>query len=284
MFDRSRTLYANVVGCVLMGLLSRGKGWLVANHYALHIGLGVGVGGSVPSFSSWQLEASHALFGIGSAGTGGQRVMEFVGIQVVGLSASLGALSFGALAAEACWPPPSSGARAATAAPERRASRQDLGLAALCLLALALAALAFAAGADDAVRTFVVLLAPVGVLGRFQLSRALNNKRALPYGTHAANMLGTAVAGAAYVFREEATGGGGAVDGVLLGFCGCLTTVSTLATELRGLAVDARASLKYGAASIAGAQVILAVVNGVYVAEWHGGGGGGSGGSANATV
>ena len=88
MFDRSRTLYANVVGCVLMGLLSRGKGWLVANHYALHVGLGVGVGGSVTSFSSWQLEASHALFGIGSAGTGGQRVMEFVGIQVASPVAS----------------------------------------------------------------------------------------------------------------------------------------------------------------------------------------------------
>lgn len=94
--------------------------------------------------------------------------------------------------------------------------------------------------------TFSLVLAPAGTVARWYLSRlnthALSRRFSLPLGTLAANLLATALICAAFTasragsiptsFAGRLTGCQ-ALQGLQDGFCGCLSTVSTFAVELR---------------------------------------------------
>ncbi|TKA56552.1 hypothetical protein B0A49_10159 [Cryomyces minteri] len=119
---------------------------------------------------------------------------------------------------------------------------------------------------------FALGFAPVGCLLRFYASLKLNGLvPSFPLGTFAVNMLGTAVEGMAYdlqhmPLRSTAglTGGGRVgcqvLQGVMDGFCGCLTTVSTWVAELNGL--GRRHAYAYGTASVVGGLALLVVIMG----------------------
>ena len=85
---------------------------------------------------------------------------------------------------------------------------------------------------------FALVFAPVGCLLRFYASLKLNGLvPSFPLGTFTVNMLGTAIEGMCFDIQHVGVGvmgrmGGGIVgcqvlNGVMDGFCGCLTTVST---------------------------------------------------------
>jgi fluoride ion exporter CrcB/FEX len=95
---------------------------------------------------------------------------------------------------------------------------------------------------------FALVFAPLGCLLRYYASLRLNGLvAAFPLGTFAVNMFGTAVESMCYDIQHVGVGarvlaqiGGGRVgcqvlQGVMDGFCGCLTTVSTWVLEIRGL-------------------------------------------------
>ncbi len=93
---------------------------------------------------------------------------------------------------------------------------------------------------------FALVLAPVGCVLRFLLATKLNGRIAkFPLGTFAANVFGSLVLAVAYDLQRvslplaEGQVGGGLVScqvlqGVIDGFCGTLTTVSTWIAELKG--------------------------------------------------
>ncbi|KAF2113047.1 CrcB-like protein-domain-containing protein [Lophiotrema nucula] len=92
---------------------------------------------------------------------------------------------------------------------------------------------------------FACAFAPVGCLLRFYMSLRLNGiMPSFPLGTFAVNIFGTAVLGMAYDLQHVDIGsglpGGGHVScqilqGIMDGFCGTLTTVSTWIAEINGL-------------------------------------------------
>jgi CrcB protein len=116
---------------------------------------------------------------------------------------------------------------------------------------------------------FACVFAPLGCLTRFYVSLYLNPLSAsFPLGTFAVNIFGTAVEGMAYDLqhvRFESSVGGGllgcqVLQGIMDGFCGCLTTVSTWVVELNGLR-RAHAYF-YGATSVISGLSLLILIMG----------------------
>lgn len=100
---------------------------------------------------------------------------------------------------------------------------------------------------------FALVFAPVGCLMRFQLSVHLNKVvRSFPLGTFSANVFGTCVLGMAYDLQMSSVGAAlvscQVLQGIMDGFCGALTTVSTWVLELDTLRL--RHAYIYGLCSL----------------------------------
>ncbi|KAF2789994.1 hypothetical protein K505DRAFT_327876 [Melanomma pulvis-pyrius CBS 109.77] len=120
---------------------------------------------------------------------------------------------------------------------------------------------------------FACVFAPVGCLLRFYVSLHLNGiKASFPLGTFCVNIFGTAVLGMAFDLQHVAIGfnglaGGGIIScqvlqGIMDGFCGSLTTVSTWMVEINGL--KRAHSYIYATTSVAvGLGILVAVMGSV---------------------
>ncbi|GLA56258.1 hypothetical protein AnigIFM63604_006364, partial [Aspergillus niger] len=115
---------------------------------------------------------------------------------------------------------------------------------------------------------FSLVFAPVGCLARFYVSLKLNGRIVgFPLGTFAVNIGGTIILGMAYSIQHAAVSAsrptiGGIIgcqvlQGIMDGFCGCLTTVSTWILELSDL--RRRHAYVYGGVSVAVALCFLVV-------------------------
>ena len=116
---------------------------------------------------------------------------------------------------------------------------------------------------------FPLVFAPLGCLLRFYASKYLNARiPAFPLGTFACNIFGTAVLGMAWDLQHARGIGAGSgvtnacsvLQGVMEGFCGCLTTVSTWVLELDGL--RRRHAWIYGLTSVGVGLSFMVVIMG----------------------
>ncbi|KAJ5202063.1 uncharacterized protein N7498_006726 [Penicillium cinerascens] len=115
---------------------------------------------------------------------------------------------------------------------------------------------------------YALIFAPVGCLARFFISLKLNGRVPwFPMGTFTVNIGGTMVLGMAYTLQHasigtSSLGGGSYIDcqvlqGIMDGFCGSLTTVSTWILELSDL--RRRHAYLYGGVSVVVAFCALVV-------------------------
>lgn len=117
-----------------------------------------------------------------------------------------------------------------------------------------------------------LVLAPLGCILRYFLALKLNSVASFfPLGTFAANVFGTAVLGMAFDLQHVGLGqgissgiGGGLVgcqvlSGVMDGFCGSLTTVSSWAAEMMALE---RKGYLYGGSTVLAGMCVMIVVSG----------------------
>jgi fluoride exporter len=100
-----------------------------------------------------------------------------------------------------------------------------------------------------------LVFSPLGCLLRFYASKHLNARiPSFPLGTFTVNIFGTMVLGMAWDLQHARTVGASSnfpcsvLQGIMEGFCGCLTTVSTWVLELQGL--RRRHAWVYGLASV----------------------------------
>ncbi|KAL3467831.1 CrcB-like protein-domain-containing protein [Aspergillus heterothallicus] len=115
---------------------------------------------------------------------------------------------------------------------------------------------------------FAIIFAPLGCLLRFYISLALNARLpSFPLGTFTVNILGTIILAMCYdLQRVDGIGASVLVScqvlqGVMDGFCGCATTVSTWVAELNGLAKRLHAYV-YGTVSIGVALGFFVIISG----------------------
>ncbi|OBT83252.1 hypothetical protein VE02_07588 [Pseudogymnoascus sp. 03VT05] len=119
---------------------------------------------------------------------------------------------------------------------------------------------------------FSLIFAPLGCIARFYASVKLNGlKPSFPVGTFVVNIFGTIILGMAWDLQHAPLGslggriGGGltgcqVLQGVMDGFCGCLTTVSTWVLELMSL--RRRHAYTYGVASVGVALAFMTIIMG----------------------
>ncbi|RDW78603.1 uncharacterized protein DSM5745_05455 [Aspergillus mulundensis] len=115
---------------------------------------------------------------------------------------------------------------------------------------------------------FAIVFAPLGCLLRFYVSLWLNARMpSFPLGTFAVNIFGTIVLAMCYDLQHVGNIGASALvscqvlQGVMDGFCGCATTVSTWVAELNGLAKRLQAYV-YGVSSVAVALGSFVIITG----------------------
>ncbi|KIW40101.1 uncharacterized protein PV06_07332 [Exophiala oligosperma] len=89
---------------------------------------------------------------------------------------------------------------------------------------------------------FPLVFAPPGCLLRYYVSKHLNAViPSFPLGTFAVNLFGTGILGMAFDLQHASSAGASSatacavLQGIMEGFCGCLTTVSTWVAEINGL-------------------------------------------------
>jgi len=126
--------------------------------------------------------------------------------------------------------------------------------------------------------TFPMLFAPVGTFIRWRFSKINTKVKSFPIGTFIVNVAGSSILGILYIISQRTSILSidcAVIAGLMNGFCGCLTTVSTFILEVTIL--KKKQGYTYGIGSIAAAQICVAIEFIVYVST---GGSTTSGGSA----
>ena len=212
--------------------------------------IGVGFAGSMTSFSTFMANCFEALANVVPyySRSSGYNVMALLGQIVITISASLGGISLGASIYLSCE---------RYMRPIGSAPVFEVIVASSLALASLIACSVLAGTASGFVWKSVALtgvFAPFGTLLRYFLSRRLNGRFAsFPLGTFTANITGTVIISVSllltfYPFASISIIDCAVLRAVANGFCGCLTTVSTLALELSTLKL--RHAWRYGSASI----------------------------------
>ncbi|OJJ65045.1 hypothetical protein ASPSYDRAFT_54414 [Aspergillus sydowii CBS 593.65] len=242
----------------------------------LYIGLTTGFCGSFTSFSSFIRDTFLALSNdlpdpssSASAPNGGYSFMALVAVILVEVALSLAALIFGSHLALALGH-----FHLPLTIPFRLTRRFIDPLFTLlgwgCWIGTILLAI-FPPEDQNAWRgraVFAIVFAPLGCLLRFYLSLLLNARIPhFPLGTFAVNILGTIILSMCYDL-QRVDGVGATVlvscqvlQGVMDGFCGSATTVSTWVAELNGLARRLHAYI-YGIMSVGAALGFFVIITG----------------------
>ena len=103
-----------------------------------------------------------------------------------------------------------------------------------------------------------------GALSRYLLALSMNVvMEKIPLGTMAANIIGTALLGVFHVLQNKrphvSPHACSTLQGLIDGFCGALTTISTFAVELNAME-GSRYAWIYGGISIVISQLLLVVI------------------------
>lgn len=256
-------IWAQTVGCLIMGLATGANRKPIEGRYLpAYIMITTGLCGSITTFSTWMLGVFQAFsnekhydrhgfhnvmdalsqtgltFGMAFAGlTAGDALSDVVNVdRAIAL--------FSSKKKEELDKEEDKG-KGKIAQPE-----QSLAIdSSMILLGAAFwVGAAFLCGFHASYRhvTFSLVLAPFGAVLRWYLSRLnscpLSERFSLPLGTLIANLLSTAVICAAFTASHAGSQprpffggitGCSALKGLADGFCGCLSTVSTFAVELR---------------------------------------------------
>ena len=285
-------LYANIVGCVIMGFVVQHSVALKASprrtYRILYTALTTGMCGSITTFSTWMFECNKNFLlqwegpRSMSAANGG-RLFEYLITLWVGVATPLMAYRLGthlaalsphadARVGDAVTPINGDGQQRSGEDSSCWCRKEAWGTAVLLSGAVASTALVIVLPVvlypTFTYLTYTAVLGFAGAYVRWKLALALNSTfPRFPLGTFLANTLGTWLLAVLVLLSKFVVGYynttlQGLLYAAIVGFCGCLTTVSTFVHELDGMPVGA--SYAYGLGTTAAAQVGLILIYNVF--------------------
>ncbi|KAG6811315.1 hypothetical protein H0H92_008027 [Tricholoma furcatifolium] len=226
--------YAQGLGCLVMGF-TVGLKESFAFYPPFFTAITTGFCGSLTTFSGWQVDVFDSWINAGDYHHGGLRnFMDGLGKSVFTLSISLASVAFGLqLAAAAHKHLPS----VSTPPPF---VRNTITMVSILFYGAVFPAYFLMDPNYRHQATAALLFAFPGTLTRYLLSVHFNTLlKTMPLGTFVANSFGTALLGGFDALQNKTHAVSpyacSLIQGLSDGYCGCLTTVSTFAVEIRGL-------------------------------------------------
>ncbi|KAF8913957.1 CrcB-like protein-domain-containing protein [Gymnopilus junonius] len=257
--------YAQALGCLVMGFALRLKEPIGQFYGPFYTALTTGrFCGSLTTFSSWQLQVFQAWINAGQYNRSGfQDFLDGVANSCITLSLSLASLAFGFKIASLLapyFPRPRF--------PHRTVRYSISGFAVLLYVATYFTYF-FLPSEFRHQATAALLFSFPGTLTRYILSVLLNQRtKALPLGTLTANTLGSALLAAFHTLQSTTNPHACSIlQGLADGYCGCLTTVSTFAAEVREF--PTRKACRYVVVSWVLGQVMMILVLGTSIWSGH---------------
>ncbi|KAH6586837.1 hypothetical protein BASA50_000201 [Batrachochytrium salamandrivorans] len=258
-----------VVGCLILGWVNRNRTVLAKRSPNLLIGLSVGLCGSITTFSSFALATYQEFSGIGRPmRTPNENIL--AGFSIIWTTMGMSIVSIMAGAQFSDLFPILDFLENSTLMCSKMDKLQTytdstvgktwapLGL---CAIVYASVVASWLTGHAPMSLVLGLVLAPVGTLLRFTLSRFNLLYPPFPVGTFTVNMLGSAFLVGLFFWRASVLSDStscAALIGLMDGFCGCLTTISTFTMELSKLSV--RDGYIYALSSIGISQLLGAVI------------------------
>ncbi|GAA5969032.1 hypothetical protein JCM3765_005272 [Sporobolomyces pararoseus] len=267
-------IWAQIVGCIVMGLVTDRKEGIEAIFPPLFIMLGTGFCGSLTTWSTMANDTFVAFANLDQP-MGTSRFTGFlsgVAITLITLSASICALQSGVHLSD-FLPSAASSSVLRHRRPLSRSTGHLLNYLTLFIGPVfwlgSLFLLILGPSSYRPRATFAIVFGPVGTLLRFNLSKYLNpiNPR-FPIGTFSANVLAVLIFAILGIFARHPNSAlsCAAIKGLEDGLCGSLSTVSSFVVELRTL--GRKDSWRYFWASWTASEAMLVVVLGAWV--WSG--------------
>lgn len=255
--------YPQALGCLIMGICLPLKDSISSYHSPLYTAITTGFCGSLTTFSGWQLDVFYSWINQGQFHRDGLRnvVDAFTKIFFT-LSISLASLFFGIYIGTALLPYVSKTHRSSLPRP------WTINVLNVLSVMVYLATLPMYFTLSPSFRhqaTAALLFSFPGTFTRYVLSTLLNPRSTLlPVGTLVANELGTSLLALFHILQglpnPVSPNACSILQGLGDGYCGCLTTVSTFAAEMRAL--TSRKRWLYGTISVVMGQVLLVVILG----------------------
>ncbi|KAN0131423.1 CrcB-like domain containing protein [Lactarius tabidus] len=254
--------YPQALGCLVMGICLPLKDPISSYYSPLYTAITTGFCGSLTTFSGWQLDVFNSWINEGQFHRDGLRdvVDAFTKIFFT-LSISLASLYFGVHIGTALLPYFS---KTRTSLPRPWIVNVLNALSIMVYLATFPTYFTLSASFRHQA-TAALLFSFPGTFTRYVVSISLNPRSAsLPVGTLVVNEVGTSLLGLFHILQglpsPVSPNACSILQGLGDGYCGCLTTVSTFAAEMRGLTAGKR--WLYGTISILAGQILLVVIYG----------------------
>ncbi|KAI9252291.1 CrcB-like protein-domain-containing protein [Phascolomyces articulosus] len=268
-------VYAQWIGCFIMGMVVQQKDALLQWYLPIHVGLSTGLCGSITTFSSWQLDIFKAFANYDASDHyRGYNILAAISQLLVTLAMSLNGLVFGYHVGQLLSrvPPFLYTYPISEIIPHgyslHHLNRHDAGVITLGTLSWIGVILAAALTSHQRDLTLACVFAPLGALLRWHLS-IFNTKvwkGQFFFGTFLANMIGTLVLAIVTLLESGvvvSTIGCQVLHGFAEGFCGCLTTISTFMVELSNLPL--KHTYTYGMTSVILGQCFMFLVCGTFI-------------------
>ncbi|KAK9431015.1 CrcB-like protein-domain-containing protein [Lipomyces doorenjongii] len=286
-------VWVQFVGCVVMGFLAESKNFFSINdnvNLQIFVGLSTGFCGSLTTFSSWMEATFLALANTSpyNERPRGYSVLGLLDSIIVTLCLSVAGIRTGAhigLFTRRLWSKLAHRFSSAFVDKEKLnelspvktkygfqmvTGRRTIPLFRLlaavlgpgCWVGAVLMAIFISQWRGKVL--FALVFGPLGTLTRWTLSRYMNPLHpSFPLGTFTANILGTVLIGIFAIIQQRVDGTVGCqvLQGMMEGYCGCLTTVSTFALELQTL--QRSHAWRYGSTSVVVGVIVMCLTIGV---------------------